>query len=267
MLSVIISVYNEEKYLKQCLDSIKLNFSASNELIIVDDCSNDNTTKIINEFKPDGYKKIFIKNSEKKGLARNLNLALSLANNEFIARMDGDDICNPERFVKQLKIIKENPNISILGTNARLIDHKSKIIGITNLPIRDIEIKKKLAYTNPLIHPSIMFRKSEILKIGGYNEKIERAQDFELWYRAKKKSLVFRNLEETLLDYRIGKKISLNKRLKIFKLHLIAAIRDLSPTSIILVILIFCKEILVFLNLYKPRTYRKDKAIPIKKTK
>ena len=135
-ISVLMASHNGAKYLRQSLDSILSQTFSDFELIIVDDASTDKTLKILEEYaKKDSRLKVCI-NEENKGLTASLNIALKQisADTEYICRMDDDDICEQNRFEKQIEYFMANSQIGIVGSNAIIIDDKNMIIGKRKVP-------------------------------------------------------------------------------------------------------------------------------------
>lgn len=199
-ISVIMSVYNGEKYLKEAIESILSQTFTDFEFIIVNDKSIDNSSKIISEFNDPRI--IVIENLENIGLTKSLNKALKVAKGEYIARMDCDDISLPKRFEIQKKFLDENKDIVCVGSGTIIIDGAGRETGGKN-PISDHELLKfYVILKNQITHSTVMFRKSIILNIGGYNELVKYAQDYDLWSRLLINGYRFSNIEFPLLKYR-----------------------------------------------------------------
>lgn len=200
-----MSTYNSEKYLEQCLKSILSQTYGDFEVQIIDDNSNDSTVNIIKKYsKIDSRIKLLEVNSINKGLTVNLNKLLMSTTTEYIARMDSDDIMHPNRLESQLNFLESNREISIVGSYAQEIDEEGNFGRLRRVPIYHNQIFKVIDKINPLIHPSIMFKREEIIKIGGYNENYRFAQDYELWYRSIANDLKIENIPKPLLFYRVG---------------------------------------------------------------
>lgn len=200
-ISVIMPTLNAEKYLKKAIDSI-LNQTFKNfEFIIIDDNSTDNTIKIIKNYKDKRIKLIKGKN---KGIASALNLGIKHSKGEYIARMDADDISLPQRLEKQIQFMDQHSEIGICGANVIPLtdDPKYKSWGnwLKTEP-KVIDILSNVAFC----HPTVILRKSTILKNGlYYKEGLRYTEDQELWFRAIKVTN-FYNLKEKLFRYRINK--------------------------------------------------------------
>lgn len=205
LVSVLMPVFNCGLYIEESVQSV-LNQAFSNfELIIIDDCSTDNTTDIIKKFS-DSRIRLYEKGNN-SGLIDSLNFGISIAKGEFIARMDGDDICLPERFSKQVNFLIENPDILMVGTALKRFGViEDEVI----YPENHKDIAVRLCFNSPFGHPTIMGRKW-IFEKYKYNKDFEDAEDYELWTH-----LVFEgklaNIGEVLLLYRTHKNQVSNKK-------------------------------------------------------
>lgn len=199
-----MSVYNGEKHLRTAVDSILGQSFKDFEFIIIDDGSADKSLDILREFQQKD-KRIKIVSRENKGLTVSLNEGINLAQGEYIARMDADDISLPKRFEEQINFLGNNKDVVLCGTWAKIIDENGVELGDYKTPTTNEEIKKNIIFHNPFIHPSVIFKKEIIKTVGLYSEKIKYAQDYEYWLRIVKRNKVA-NLSDFLLKYRIMKK-------------------------------------------------------------
>ena len=199
-ISVIMPVYNGEKYLKEAINSILDQTCSDFELLLIDDASSDKTGDIINSY--DDNRIIYIKNEQNLGLIKTLNKGLGLARGEFIARMDQDDISHPERFEKQLALLAGNPEIGVCGTWFTFFGDAVKERTIQH-PENNENIKIHLLGYCTLGHPTIMLRKEVVLNLR-YDEDYQSAEDYEFWTRLAKVTK-FYNIQESLLQYRLHK--------------------------------------------------------------
>ncbi|KRD07467.1 hypothetical protein ASE21_18450 [Flavobacterium sp. Root901] len=193
-VSVILPVYNCEKYIRESIESVLNQTFEDFELLIIDDCSTDSTVAIIENF--DDSRINLIRKEKNTGLIYSLNYAVSIAKGEYIARMDGDDICLPQRFEKQLKFLEQNPNIILCGSAIQIINENT----ILRHPLFHEEIIIKLCFTTSFCHPSVM-GKTAVFKENLYDIKYKHAEDYDLWTRLAFKGELA-NLEEVLLLYR-----------------------------------------------------------------
>ena len=198
-ISVVMPVYNGEKYLKEAIQSILNQTERDFELLVVDDGSTDNSEVIAKSFNDNRVKII---NKDHSGLIDTLNLGFDKAQGDFIARMDADDISEPNRFQKQLEVM-EKENIAICGTQAKTINEKGEVIGeFSYPPLSWSGIKYYTLRGNPFIHPSVMIRRDILNKVGNLHKFFRHAEDYELWTRIVYKHKAI-NLPDQLLRYRI----------------------------------------------------------------
>ncbi len=198
-ISIVMSVYNGEKYLRQSIESILSQSFKDFEFIIINDGSTDNSLKIIEEFKKKD-ERIELISRENKGLIYSLNEGVKSAKGEYIARMDADDVSMPNRLEKQLKYVEEG-GLAVCGSWANGIDNKGIKTRFLNYPPKADRIRFFTILHNPFIHTSVMFRKDIYEKVGGYRSFFKHIEDYELWTR-----IVFKyktdNITESLLEYR-----------------------------------------------------------------
>ncbi|MDC0596901.1 glycosyltransferase [Candidatus Pseudothioglobus singularis] len=199
-ISVVMSVHNNAKTLQSAIDSICAQTFANWELIIVDDYSQDESRNILGiNSKNNKIKTIY--NKKNIGLAKSLNLAVSMSDGEFIARMDADDISMPERLERQLAILKKK-SLSVVGSNAILISEIGVEIGQTNLKINDKDLKGNILISNPFIHPSVVMTKDFFSLNNGYDELLRKKQDYDLWVRGINHGAYY-NIEDPLIKYTV----------------------------------------------------------------
>jgi glycosyltransferase involved in cell wall biosynthesis len=176
-----MSVYNGEKYLREAIDSILNQTFKDFEFLIIDDGSTDSSAEIIRSYTDSRIR--LIQNEKNIGLTRSLNKGLKLAQGEYIARMDADDISLPERLKKQVKYLDNHPEIGVLGTRFFEIDMNGNVRREICIPLDKRNIEKQLYRVNCFCHSSTMMRMSCIKKVGLYDETLKYAQDYELWLR------------------------------------------------------------------------------------
>ncbi|CDH43066.1 glycosyltransferase [Candidatus Contendibacter odensensis] len=199
-ISVLMSVHNGERFLREAVDSI-LNQTYTNfEFIIFDDCSTDSSLAILQSYTDPRIR--IIKNDKNLGLTVSLNKGLSLAQGELIARMDADDISRPSRFEKQVVFLDQHPEVAVVGTWIECIDREGRIFKQIKSPTEPAIIRNELLRKNFMWHPTVTFRKHAAITTGGYQNKAGRfAQDYDLWLRLSDNHQIA-NLPEYLLLYR-----------------------------------------------------------------
>jgi glycosyltransferase involved in cell wall biosynthesis len=198
-LSVLMPVYNGEKYIHEAIDSILSQTFADFEFVIIDDASTDRSVDVIRSF---GDPRIlFLQNDSNLGLIATLNRGLDTVSGEYVARMDQDDVSLPERFAKQVVFMDSNPKVAASGTWARDIDEGGRIIGRRpHVPVGR-QMENDFWHPSPMIHPSVMIRLEHLGNVR-YNPEAIHAEDYDLWLSLKKKHQLD-NLPEYLLLYRV----------------------------------------------------------------
>lgn len=196
-VSIIMPVYNGDKFLRAAIDSILNQSFKEFEFLIIDDGSTDTTKDIIASYKDRRIRPI--ENIENIGLIATLNKGIYLAKGEFVARMDADDVSLPTRLEKQVDFISDHPDIGVLGTGFQLIDSKGENYGLPiGFPTDHDFLKWSLNFYSPIVHPSVMMNKAIIREIGGYSSLYVHAEDYDLWIKASKVTRIS-NLEDKLL--------------------------------------------------------------------
>jgi len=197
-----MSVFNGERYLAEAVESIINQSFRDFEFIIIDDGSEDNTWKILSEYGVRDRRIVLHRNEENIGLTRSLNLGLSLARGEYIARMDADDISLPGRLEWQIQFLDANQEIGVLGGGCQIIDENGELLSERIPPCEDASIKAELLIkNNGLGHSEIMARAELLRKVGGYDETIPYAQDYDLWCRLSPVTQ-FASLQKIVIKWR-----------------------------------------------------------------
>jgi glycosyltransferase involved in cell wall biosynthesis len=198
-ITVLMPVYNGEKYLREAIESILCQTYTDFEFLIINDGSTDNSRKIIESYSD--HRINLINNPTNIKLIKTLNKGLEIARGEYIARMDCDDISMPERFAKQVAFMDDHKEVGLLGTSFNLIDSKGIYSGQYIVPLEHNLLCWSLCFYCPICHPSVMLRKDVVCSAGGYDAECVHAEDYELWYRLSKKSIIA-NLPDVLLCLR-----------------------------------------------------------------
>lgn len=210
LISVVMPTFNSAKYLTAAISSI-LNQTLKNfEFIIIDDGSTDSTGKIIKRFSRKDKRIIIIKNKINLGIVKSLNKGIEKSKGEYIARMDSDDWSYPDRLGKQISFMKKHPDVVICGGKINICDENLKIKSTRHYPTTDKKIRENIFEINPFAHPAVMYKKTAVIKAGGYNEKLFTVEDYDLYFRLGKFGK-FRNLTSNLLKLRTHKNSVSNK--------------------------------------------------------
>ena len=206
--SVLMSVYKKEnpEYLQKSLKSIwDDQLLKPNDIVLIQD--GELTTPLEDVIYYWKQKLGDILNivvlPENMGLALALNEGLKHCNYEYIARMDTDDICTPNRFISQIEFLNKNKNIDIVGTYITEIDENDEIVkSIVKLPLTHDDLLHLFRWRNPMIHPSVMFRNTFFKKAGIYTNELLLAEDYHLWYKGFLSGCEFANIPEICLLFR-----------------------------------------------------------------
>jgi GT2 family glycosyltransferase len=200
-VSVLMAVYNGERYLKQAVESILAQSFEDFEFIVVDDGSTDSSLKSLEQYAARDTRIRFI-TLPNAGLTRSLNEGLAIATGEFVARMDADDIAMPQRFARQVAFLDAHPDIALVGCGYELIDEKDRILDM-EIPVGDDEAiqHRHLRGLTTICHPCVMARRQSLASIGGYDESFRVAQDLDLYLRLGEIGRLA-NLPAVLMKYR-----------------------------------------------------------------
>ena len=198
-ISVVMPVWNGEKYLRAALDSVLAQTFVDFELIVVDDGSTDGTLGILESY-PDPRIKIL--RLDHGGIVTALNRGVEAARGDWIARQDSDDISRPERFAQQWRAVHEKADAVLSYTDVSLIGLETAGLGRARFPRTKAMLALRLCWQNPIVHSTVMFRKETFLRAGGYLPNERHAEDFALWGRMLETG-DFIGLPERLLDFRV----------------------------------------------------------------
>jgi len=201
-ISVIMPVYNGEKYLHTVMKSMINQTFTDFELLIMDDGSTDRTSEILKSYtKRDRRIKVF--QQKNSGIVKSLNALAALAKADFIARMDVDDIAYPKRFEIQYEYLKTHPETVLLGTTCIVFRNGIKKTGINDAFAEDFLNRWFLVFNCAFTHSSVMFGKKAFISSGGYWQSEYPAEDYGLWIRMKKYGRI-ENLKILLGEYQLN---------------------------------------------------------------
>jgi len=200
-VTVLMPVYNGERYLRQSIESILNQTFKDFEFLIVDDASQDSSRDIIRSY-ADGRIRL-IENADNLGLVKTLNRGLLLAEAEYIARQDQDDISHPTRLEKQAAFLNDHPEIVLLGTRVNNIDGNGRSCKSYGYYIvtSELAIRWQVMFDNPFVHSTVMMRSQIVRQMGGYDDHFGYCEDYDLFSRLAQ-SYKATNLKEILCDYR-----------------------------------------------------------------
>ncbi len=209
LVSVIIPTYNREKLVIKAISSVLKQTHKNIELIIIDDCSGDNTFGIVSEFCKNIPQAVILRNKINLGFVKTLNKAVNIARGKYIARLDDDDIwIDPQKIEKQVEFLEKNKEYVLVGGGVVKTDESGKEIVKYILPKEDKDIRKTILASNVFIHSSVVFPKKIWEKIKGYKEEFGFFADWELWLNMGKFGK-FYNFPDFFVNYLEDDQISL----------------------------------------------------------
>jgi len=209
-VSVVMSVYNGAATLDEAIQSIRQQSFGDFELVIVDDGSTDATPAILQRHADDDPRLVLLAHAN-RGLTRSLNRGIAAARADLVARQDADDLSQPDRLLRQVAVMDQQPDVVLLGTGWL----EATPAGL--LPSRPVDrraLGRSVFLHNPFPHTSAMFRREAWQAVGGYDETFETSQDFELWMRLAERGPIDM-LDEPLVVRRLqANSISNRKRFR-----------------------------------------------------
>ncbi|NDV77460.1 glycosyltransferase family 2 protein [Dysgonomonas sp. 511] len=197
-VSVLMPIYNAEKYLSIAIQSIISQTFTDWELILINDGSTDKSEDIALSYADKRIR--YYKNDGNKGLIYTRNRMIGLAEGEYIAFLDSDDLSLPLRLSKQVAFLDNNPGYALCGTWCKMIDGENREIKKINMSVSDEEVKCTLLFANTFVQSSIMIRR-QVLAANPYDKDYPLAEDYELWCRLSH-SYNLKNIPEHLTLYR-----------------------------------------------------------------
>jgi glycosyltransferase involved in cell wall biosynthesis len=199
-VSVIMAVWNREKYLRSAIESVLNQSFPDFELIIVDDGSTDSSLEISKSYSDSRIR--ILENSENLGPTLSRNKALQVVKSDFIAILDSDDVAQKDRLKIQLSYLESQPEVACVGSNFESIDESGNCFSESSFPTSELWLRWRMLYQNVLAHSSVMFRKSMVGE-KAYNEDFRyAAEDYELWGRLLKTGKRIHILSENLIQLR-----------------------------------------------------------------
>ncbi len=238
-VSFLLPVHNHAGTVGATVESVLGQTYGDLELVVIDDASTDGSADVLRGFK-DARVRVH-RNSENLELTRSLNVGLEMVRGEFVARIDADDLCLPERAARQVAFLDARPDVAVLGSFVETMDEAGKALGVVKYPTEPEDIAPAFLFRNPIAHPAVMFRRrgGEVGEMR-YDAKFRRGQDFELWVRCVLAGLKLANVPEVLTRYRVhGTQVSqrdaggVRETGALVRTRLIAALKvDVSPKQL-----------------------------------
>lgn len=204
-ISAIMSVYNGEEYLAEAIESVINQTFKDWELVIINDCSTDRTAEILADFSAKDERIKVHTNEVNLKLPTSLNKAISLCQGKYIARMDADDICLPDRFLKQFQFMEANSDVALSSCRFMTVKNGVYQSGGAGGRCDNNALRALLLIGNPILHPGII-AKAEVMKNMGYDTTLTCTEDLELWTRMAIENKKMQILPECLMIYRLHDK-------------------------------------------------------------
>lgn len=202
-VSVVMPVYNAGDYLKSAIGSILTQSFSDFEFLLVDDCSTDGSLSVCEAFARKDERIRLIRRLKNGGIVSALNDGLAAAKGAFIARMDADDVAEPERLKNQLAYLETNIQVGLCGTSIEVIDQNSKPLS-TRIAVTDTQLVKRLLdVCSPVAHPTWLMRKAVIERVGGYRN-VAPVEDYDFLQRVVSSGFALGNIEYVGLKYRVS---------------------------------------------------------------
>lgn len=203
-ISVLLPVFNDERFVGRAVQSILDQTFADFELLVVNDGSTDNTAEVLTAFRDPRLRIIHQRNA---GISAGLNRMIAESCGDFLARMDSDDTCSPHRFAAQVAFLDEHPGVGLVGSACTIIDEDGSHLRDFPVPLTDSAVRRAMVWGNPMVHSSIMMRRSIVTRVGPYDGRLGKMgiEDYDLWLRVLTVSEIA-NLSEPLVTrvHRLG---------------------------------------------------------------
>lgn len=205
LVSVVMPVFNAERFLMEAIESVRAQSYASWELLLVDDGSTDGSFRIAQEIAAQDTRIRPFRNERNLGIVRTRNRAFAEADvrSEYFAIFDADDVCLPDRLAQQVSFLEAHPDHAVAGGNTLVIDETGAVVGERIYPSSHEQIVRQIGRRNPIANPTAMVRRSAIATVGEFDERYPRCQDYDLWLRMAARFKIA-NLDRFTLKYRIS---------------------------------------------------------------
>jgi hypothetical protein len=202
VVTVLMPVYNAERFVARTVDSILAQTFGDFEFLIINDGSTDRTPEILRDYARRD-ERIRLVSRPNTGYVVALNEGLGLARGEFVARIDADDLADPRRLELQVARMRSEPDLVALGSNAYAMDEDGRMLGDYDVPPAHEEIEANhLRGSSTIHHPAVMLRPEAVRRVGGYRGQFMPCEDFDLWLRLGEVGRLA-NLPEKLLTKRL----------------------------------------------------------------
>lgn len=203
-VSVVVPAFNPaEDILALSLRSIATQTWGDWECLVIDESTDAKRARACQDLCAQDPRFRYVRPDQRLGLAGSLNLGISLAKGELIARFDSDDMCMPQRLAEQVAFLDAHPDVGVVGSWMQIMDAQSQVTATRRYATEHGQIVRKFIYTNALAHPTVMLRKALVAGAeGAYRADFRYCEDLELWLRMLGRGVRFANMPEYLVTYR-----------------------------------------------------------------
>jgi glycosyltransferase involved in cell wall biosynthesis len=204
-VSFLLPVHNQADTVGATLESILAQTHADFEVVVIDDASNDGTVDILRTLEARAGGRIRVhRNETNLEMTRSLILGMSLVRGRYVARIDADDLCLPERAARQAEFLDGHPDIGVVGSFIETFSDNGEAPVTLMYPTQPDAVAAGFLFRNPLAHPAVMIRREALSKHGlQYDPRFRRGQDYDLWVRCIEAGIGLANVPEVLVRYRV----------------------------------------------------------------
>jgi glycosyltransferase involved in cell wall biosynthesis len=199
-ISVILTLYNTKKYLRESIESVLNQTFKDFELIIVDDCSPDNSLSIAKEYRKKDKRIKIIQNKKNVGVAEAINKGLKIAQGKYIAILDSDDVALPRRLELEYNFLEKNKDIFLVGGRMLVITEDGKKIGKGRIETNTQKIMNDFPEKHYFCHPSVMYRNEKGIR---YRKKFYSNLDRDFYLRLCSQGKIMTNIRDVVVKYRM----------------------------------------------------------------
>lgn len=221
-VSVLIPVFNGERYLAEALDSVLTQTIRDIEVVVVDDGSTDTTPRILAGY-ASSDDRVVVHRQANRGHGEALNAGLGLCRAPLVARLDADDVAEPHRLASQARFLDRNPTVAVVGGGLRFIDDAGHPFAEAHYPLTNLEIRAAFEKMQTgIAHPAAMIRRGPLGQVQGYRGQFGASEDIDLWLRLMER-FDLANLPDVVTRYRVHKEQATVRRLEHQSLCCVAA--------------------------------------------
>jgi hypothetical protein len=200
-VSVVMAVYNGERFLRESVESVLAEPFRDLELVVLDDGSTDATPEILAEYGA-ADPRVVVHREPGDSLAEALNRCVAHCTAPLLARLDADDVSVRGRLEEQVGFMKAHPEVVLLGGQARLINDRGEAFGTAEYPTGDAALREALRAINPFVHSAVVMRRAAFDAVGGYRSNLAHSEDLDLWLRLAERGGLA-NLPKPVVEYRM----------------------------------------------------------------